>query len=133
VSASGTYSPDRDTVIGWSGGTALHSVDPEASGGGALANLIHNGGAFNLLNGNIENFALQDTGSFVETVNGDAHDLMSPVVGFEWPRPVPKLNLGSNKIMGDTLTFTAPDGTGSAKLSWPTVTPVAGPTLQTPR
>jgi hypothetical protein len=133
VSATGSYQPDPDTVISWSGGTALHSVDPEEAGGGAVVNLIHNGGILNLLTGNIDNFSLHDTGSFVETTNNHSGDLMAAIVGFDYPRPAVKLNLGNNKIQGDTLTFTDPGGNGSAKLSWPTVTPVAGPTLQTPR
>jgi|GEM_PF-1328867 len=131
VSASGSYSPDPHTTITWSGGTALHSSDPEQSGGGVLANQIQNSGIFNLLTGNIDNFSLHDTGTFTETVNNSSGPVGAAIVGFDWPRPVLKLNFGNNTITGDTLTFSAPGG--SAKLSWPTTTPVAGPTLQTPR
>lgn len=133
VSASGRYSPDPETVITWSGGTALKSVDPQITGEAPLLNLIQNAGIFNLMTGDTQGFLLMNSGFFKETVDNRATDVMAAMTAFTWPPPAVKLNLGDSTITGDTLTAASPAGDGTATLSWPTVTPVHAPTNLTPR
>ncbi|QJE96144.1 hypothetical protein [Luteolibacter luteus] len=138
VSASGTYSPDAATTITWSGGSSLTSVDPNADETFAPKR-IRNSGKIDFGVGRINQFQLTGDGDFTETEVRRHNDGTTTTIvrdggiGFPgfFPEPVMPLNLGNATLQGNTLTWIM--GDGSAKLSWPSVTPKMVPDNDTPR
>jgi hypothetical protein len=134
ISAGGSYSPDPHTTIAWSGGSDLHSVDPQVPGSELAANTIRNSGRINLTTGVIEDYQLVGGGNFTETMTNHAPQTVTGVTAlFLYPPPAPRINLGSHAFIGDNLSLVLPDGSGSMHASWPSVSPVAAPTAETVR
>lgn len=125
VSASGSYQPEPDEVITWSGGTSLTSVDATTVTG-AKDDTFHFRGTLNPLEEQIEQFSLVSTGHFTETTKKGSTLLGAPVLGLTWPPPSLQLIFRTSALIGDELSFEGPDGSHGA-LSWPTVIPQAAP------
>ena len=138
VSASGTHSPDASTTFTWSGGSSLASVDPNADETYAPKR-IRNSGSIDFGIGRIDDFQLSGDGDFTETEVRRHNDGTSTTtvrqlaIGFPgfFPAPEMPVNPGNAVLRGNTLTWTGADG--SAKLSWPSVTPLMVPDNNTPR
>jgi hypothetical protein len=125
VSASGSYQPEPDEVITWSGGTALTSVDA-ITVTGATEDKFHFRGTLNPKEERIDQFSLVSTGHFTETTKKGSLPVGAPVLGLTWPPPSLELIFQTSALVGDELSFDGPDGS-SAELSWPTVIPQAAP------
>lgn len=138
VSASGTHSPDASTTITWSGGSSLSSVDPNTEETYAPKR-IRNSGSIDFGNARIDQFQLSGDGDFTETEVRRHSDGTSTTIvrqagiGFPgfFPHPEMPVNWGTAVLRGNTLTWVGEDG--SAKLSWPSVTPLMVPDADTER
>ncbi len=125
VSASGSYQPEPDEVVTWSGGTALTSVDA-VTVTGPTENKFHFQGTLSPTREQIAQFNLVSTGHFTETTKRGSGQVGAPVLGLTWPPPSLELIFQTSALTGDELSFDFPDGS-SAGLSWPTVIPQAAP------
>ena len=138
VSASGAHAPDAWTTYTWSGGSSLTSVDPNADETYAPRR-IRNSGSIDFGVGRINQFQLSGDGDFTETEvrrhpDGTSTTTVSQTaIGFPgfFPAPEMPVNPGNAVLRGNTLTWIGADG--SAKLSWPSVTPLMVPDNNTPR
>ena len=138
VSASGSHDPNSSTTITWSGGSSLTSVDPNADDTYAPKR-IRNSGTIDFGNGRIDQFQLSGDGDFTETEVRRHTDGTSTIIvrqagmGFPGFFPVPEmpLNWGTAVLRGNTLTWIGSEG--SAKISWPSVTPLMVPDADTER
>lgn len=131
VTASGSYQPDEHTVIVWSGGTQLNSVDP-AIPGPPLDDKIESSGAINPITGSVDAFQLISTGHFTETVTNQPPKIAGAGQYFTnlWLKP--KINTVSSAFMAGSFTY-PPGGGASGGVSWPTTLPVMAPEANTVR
>lgn len=134
IAAGGSYSPRPKTIITWSGGSDLRSLDPQVQGSELASNAIVNSGRINLLTGEIEDYQLMGGGNFTESVTDQSPQTVNGVTNlFSYPPLTPRINLGSHVFVGNSLSLVLPDGAGSIHASWPAVTPIAAPSPETVR
>jgi hypothetical protein len=128
VTASGSYKPNQNTTVTWSGGTTLKSTDSVFA-----ANLIMFSGDFRLNLGKMQNFTLQDQGTFTQKVTTSSGTTTTTLSGgldgyFTFDLPV---NATSYVIPAGNAQPTLPLSTPynvSASLTWAAASPVNPPT-----
>lgn len=132
LGASGTYKPDPDTTVTWSGGGSLKSEDSPF--GAILASA-----GVSYVNASLENCSLTAQGTFTQTTNGESSVVDGRIDGF-LGFIFPPWNLKF-----DATTFTIPPGSMravfplwvehgvSAELRWSAAPAQAVPTNDTPR
>ncbi|HWB06355.1 MAG TPA: hypothetical protein VG796_25250 [Verrucomicrobiales bacterium] len=133
VTASGSWQVSENTVVEWSGGTQLYSVDP------AVPFEVHPpddtiecSGAINPFTGTVDAFKLVSRGRFTETSTNQPSKLVAGGAYFISPLVQPRINQGSNAFMGGSFTYPSGGG-GGGGLSWPTTMPEMAPAVETVR
>lgn len=133
VTASGSYQPSEHTVVVWSGGTPLHSVDPAVPFEVTPPDdTIECSGAINPLTGNVDMFQLISRGHFTETVTDEPAKLVSGAAYFPASLIKPRINPASNAFMAGSYAYPS-GGAGTGGVSWPTTLPKMAPTAETVR
>lgn len=141
LTAAGTWQPNPDTTVTWSGGATLRSQDLAKGGIGVLDEHIWCNGILQVSQGSASMFSLTAGASFTETErvtlsNGGVRvTVREPTLGLD---AFPFLLTGPLSFQPHTGRLAAghrpiPGNPGTATLSWPAVTPLHAPTGETPR
>lgn len=141
VTASGQYKPDPDTTIRWGGSKSLTSFYLNNQGATATADFIlgsttvNPSGSTAIVNLSLMVVSMCD--SFTTTASGTQQTPLTTILdGFLFPSLTTTINLQTGVLQGQSFTSSSPLSTPnglSATLSWPSVSPEAAPTSETPR